>query len=148
MWIDTPGGAMNTLSQKWAETLRADDRRFGHKLSFGYWREVETITLEQLIAEQGSPFFIKIDTEGHELNVLRGMVRPVPYLSFEVNLPEFRPEGLESIQVLGRLAPNGRFNFVRDCRQGLVLDQWLSKEEFSTIMDSCTDESIEVFWKT
>jgi FkbM family methyltransferase len=148
MWIDTPGGAMNTLSQKWAETLRDDDRRFGHKLNFGHWKEVETISMEQLIAEQGLPFFVKIDTEGHELSVLRGMKRPVPYLSFEVNLPEFRPEGLECIQVLGRLASEGKFNYARDCRQGLILKQWVTKEEFSVVLDSCTDESIEVFWKT
>ena len=139
---------MNTLSQKWAEALRDDDRRFGHRLSFGQWKEVETISIEQLIAAHGSPYFIKIDTEGHELSGLRGMERPVPYLSFEVNLPEFRAEGLECIQVLGRLARDGKFNYIRDCRRGLVLKEWLAKEEFSVVLDSCTDESIEVFWKT
>jgi len=148
MWIDTPGGAMNTLSEKWAEVLRDDDQRFGHRLSFRQWKEVETISMEQLIAQQGLPFFVKIDTEGHELSVLRGMERPVPYLSFEVNLPEFRPEGLECIQVLGRLASEGKFNYARDCRQGLALKEWATKEEFSAVLDSCTDESVEVFWKT
>ena len=76
------------------------------------------------------------------------MERPVPYLSFEVNLPEFRPEGLECIQVLGRLASEGKFNYARDCRQGLALKEWATKEEFSAVLDSCTDESVEVFWKT
>jgi FkbM family methyltransferase len=147
MWIDTPGGAMNTLSQKWAKALQEDERRFGHKLNFGHWKEVETISMKQLIAAHGSPFFVKIDTEGHELSVLRGMERPVPYLSFEVNLPEFKPEGQECLQVLGRLAQDGRFNFARDCRQGLVLKEWLPKGEFSAVLDSCTDDSIEVFWK-
>jgi FkbM family methyltransferase len=148
MWIDAPGGAKNTLSQKWAESLRDDERRFGERLNFGQSKEVETISIEQLIAAHGSPFFIKIDVEGHELSVLRGMQRPVPYLSFEVNLPEFRPEGLECIQVLGRLDGDGRFNYISDCRRGLVLEQWLAKEEISAVLDSCTDKSIEVFWKT
>jgi FkbM family methyltransferase len=148
MWIDAPGGAKNTLSQKWAETLRGDDRRFGHRLSFGQWKKVETITLEQLIAAHGSPFFIKIDVEGFEANVVRGLRRPVPYLSFEVNLPEFKREGLECIEVLGHLAPAGMFNYTPDCRRGLELKQWLSREEISAVLDSCTDESIEVFWRT
>jgi FkbM family methyltransferase len=148
MWIDSPGGAKNTLSQKWAETLRADDRRFGHELGFGQRKVVETISIEQLIAAHGLPFFVKIDVEGHELHVLRGMQRSVPYLSFEVNLPEFRREGLECIQVLGSLAPDGKFNYTPDCRRGLVLERWLPKEEFSAVLDSCRDESIEVFWKT
>jgi len=148
MWIDTPGGAKNTLSQKWAESLKDDDARFGERLQFGKVKEVETISMEQLIAAHGSPFFIKIDVEGYEISVLRGMRRPVPYLSFEVNLPEFRPEGQECIQVLGCLAPDGQFNYATDCRRGLKLEQWLGIEEFSEVFSSCTDESIEVFWKT
>ena len=105
MWIDAPGSAKNTLSRKWADTLKDDDKRFGHTLGFEQSRQVETVTIEQLIIAHGSPFFIKIDVEGHELSVLRGMRRPVPYLSFEVNLPEFRREGLECIQVLAELGP-------------------------------------------
>ena len=148
MWIDAPGSAKNTLSRKWAETLKDDDKRFGHALGFGQSRQVETVTIEQLIIAHGSPFFIKIDVEGHELSVLRGMRRPVPYLSFEVNLPEFRREGLECIQVLASLAPDGKFNYSADCRRGLVLDRWIEKEEISAVLDSSADGSVEVFWKT
>lgn len=148
IWIDAPGGAKNTLSQKWAESLRHDDRRFGERLDFGQSKEVETISIEQLIAAHGSPFFVKIDVEGHELSVLRGMQRPAPYVSFEVNLPEFQREGLQCIQVLGSLAPDGKFNYTPDCRRGLVLERWVSKDGISAVLDSCADESIEVFWKT
>ena len=136
------------LVRKWADTLRDDDKRFGHSLGFEQSRQVETVTIEQLVIAHGSPFFIKIDVEGHELSVLRGMRRPVPYLSFEVNLPEFRREGLECIQVLAKLAPGGKFNYAIDCRQGLVLKHWTSSGEISAFLDSCSDESIEVFWKT
>jgi FkbM family methyltransferase len=148
MWIDKPGSALNTLNNKWAETLRDDESRFGHRLNFRQCKEVETISIEQLIAVHGEPFFIKIDVEGHELSVLRGMQQPVPYLSFEVNLPEFRREGLECIQVLAHLAGDGKFNWTPECRQGLVQERWLTSEEISAVLNSCTDESIEVFWKT
>lgn len=147
MWIDAPGSAKNTLSQKWVETLRGDDMRFGHTVDFGHWKQIETMTMEQLIAQYGSPFFIKIDVEGHELNVVRGMRRPVRFLSFEVNLPEFKPEGLECIRVLARLAPSGKFNFTPNCTTGFVLNRWLGAEEFSAVLHTCRDESIEVFWK-
>jgi FkbM family methyltransferase len=148
MWIDAPGSAKNTLSRKWVETLRDDDRRFGQKLDFEKWQEVKTISIEQLVSAHGMPFFLKIDVEGHELSVLLGMRRPVPYLSFEINLPEFRTEGLQCVQVLERLAPEGRFNYTADCRRGLTLDQWLEGEKFSALLHSCSDKSIEVFWKT
>lgn len=148
MWIDAPGSAKNTLSRKWVDTLRADDTRFGQRLQFAQQREITTITLEQLVRDYGLPLFVKIDVEGHEPNVLRGLRRPVPYLSFEVNLPEFRPEGLECVDLLHNLAPHGQFNYAADCRQGFVLERWLEPREFSTVLDRCSEKSIEVFWKT
>jgi len=148
MWIDEPGSAKNTLSQKWVDLLRSDDSRFGRRLGFTKEKQVVTITLEQLIARHGVPFFIKVDVEGYEPNVLRGMQRPVPYLSFEVNLPEFRPEAHECIDLLGRVAPDGRFNYSADCQQGLMFERWLESRDFSRALDTCTEKSIEVFWKS
>ena len=148
MWIDAPGSAKNSLSQKWVKTLRGDEKRFGHRLDFAQQREVETITLEQLIITHGLPIFVKIDVEGYEANVLRGLQRPVPYLSFEVNLPEFKPEGLECIKLLERIAPDGKFNYAADCQKGLVLERWLQSREFSEVLNACSETSIEVFWKT
>lgn len=150
MWIDGPGSAVNTLSQKWATTLKGNKARHtcGHcGLDFARQKTVETTTLEQLISAHGVPIFIKIDVEGYELNVIRSLQRPVPYLSFEVNLPEFRPEGLECVQILGRLAPSGKFNYAADCEQGLALDRWLSADEFLHLLGQCTESAIEVFWK-
>lgn len=103
-WIDEPTSAKNTLSEKWVEALRSDDKRFGHTLEFPQRRQILTTTIEHLAIAYGDPFFIKIDVEAHELSVLRGMKRSVPYLSFEVNLPEFRAEGLQCVELLGRLA--------------------------------------------
>ena len=148
MWIDTPGSAKNTFSQKWVETLRGDERRFGYRLDFAQQTKVETITLDQLISTHGLPFFVKIDVEGHELSVLRGMSLPVPYLSFEINLPEFRPEGLECIELLERIAPGGEFNYAVNCKNGLVLDKWLEARDFPRVLNACAEKSIEVFWKT
>ena len=145
-WMDAPGSAKNTLSRKWVDTLRADEHRFGSRLDFTTRREVETVSLENLITEHGTPFFIKIDVEGHEPNVLRGLRRPIPYLSFEVNLPEFRPEGHECVDLLGRLEPRGRFNYTTDCRRGLALTDWVSPAEFRPIFAYCRAPSIEVFW--
>ena len=150
MWIDGPGSAVNTLSQKWASALKGNKARhtYGHcGLDFSRQKIVETTTLEELIAAHGVPIFIKIDVEGYELNVIRGLQRPVRYLSFEVNLPEFRAEGLQCVELLGRLATAGKFNYAVDCEQGLILEQWLSSDEFLNVLEKCTEGAIEVFWK-
>lgn len=151
MLIDGPGSAVNTLSPKWAESLKKNRETFAYKhcgLEFKQTKLVETTTIDELLAQHGVPFFVKIDVEGHELNALRGLHRPVPYLSFEVNLPEFRPEGLQCIRVLEELAGSGRFNYVSDCTRGLTLKEWLPAGDFCMVLDRCTESSIEIFWKT
>jgi FkbM family methyltransferase len=150
MWIDGPGSAVNTLSQKWAATLSGNKARHTYDhfgLDFAQHRTVETTTLEELIAVHGHPLFIKIDVEGYELNVIRGLRHPVPYLSFEVNLPEFRPEGLQCVALLEALAVNGKFNYSVDCERGLALERWLDSKEFLEVLEQCTDNTIEIFWK-
>ena len=149
MWIDQPGSAKNTLSRKWVETLQHDDERFGQHHEFSQRTTVETTTLDQLIGIHGLPFFIKIDVEGHEVNVLRGLHSPVPYLSFEVNLPEFAPDGQECVEILGRLSPGGKFNYAAgEYEKGMALQKWLDAPEFSRVLAQCTERSIEVFWRT
>ena len=148
MWIDAPGSAKNTLNRKWVQVLRHDDKRFGTALEFGQTRHVETTTLNKLVEAHGLPYFVKIDVEGFESVVLRAMDRAVPYLSFEVNLPEFRPEGLECIALLHDVMADGSFNYTADYATGLALSEWLSADDFSRVLESCSAPSIEVFWRT
>jgi FkbM family methyltransferase len=151
MWIDGDGSAVNTLSQKWADTLKQDKARhkYGHcGLDFAKQKSVQTTTLEDLINQYGSPLFVKIDVEGHELSVIRGLGRPVPYLSFELNLPEFKAEGLECVELLRKLDANGKFNYAVDCERGLALDQWLSTDGFRQVLEGCTQGCLEVFWRS
>lgn len=48
--------------------------------------EVDAFTLDLLIKQHGTPDFIKIDVEGAEYEVLRGLSQPVGALSFEFTL--------------------------------------------------------------
>jgi FkbM family methyltransferase len=129
-WVSEPGFEINTLSAKWAETLGKDPARFGRIMfEFREKRQVETITLEQMISTYGRPFYIKIDMEGYELNVLKGLQTAVPYLSFEVNLPYFRSEGEQCTARLREIAADGVFN----CAVGgrLMFSDWMSHDNFA-----------------
>jgi FkbM family methyltransferase len=148
LWIDAPGSAKNTLSPKWVDTLRNHEERFGYSIHFAFERKIQTTTIENLITTYGTPFFIKVDVEGHEVNVLRGMKQPVPYVSFEVNLPEFKLEGIECVRLLSQIAADGVFNYAVDCARGLLLERWLPPQEFTRVIEQCQAPSIEVFWRT
>ena len=146
IWIDAPGSAKNTLSAKWVGLLREDEQRFGARLNFSNKKTVETTTLEDLIAKFGLPFFIKIDVEGYEPEVLRGLRQPVPYVSFEVNLPEFMSEGEQCVELLADLSPNSKFNYAVNSERGLELKNWIRRTEFLETLNKCSAPSIEVFW--
>lgn len=45
--------------------------------------DVRVTTLDDAIAEYGLPQYCKIDVEGYELEVLKGLTQPIPVLSFE-----------------------------------------------------------------
>lgn len=150
MWIDGPGSAVNTFSRKWVETLKTDKEKFEHShfgLEFAQRKFVETTTLEDLIRAYGLPFFVKIDVEGYEVSVLRGLKRPVPFLSFEVNLPEFRQEGIECVKLLDGLDANGEFSFAADLQRG-TFEKWRGTQEFSSWLEQCSVGTIEVFWRS
>src|SRR5262249_366205 len=145
------GSAMNTLSPKWVEILQGDKRllaQTAYALEFEQRKEIVTTTLDDLVRAYGAPSFVKIDVEGHELSVLRGMRQPVPCLAFEVNLPEFRPEGLECIVLLSNLNCDGRFNYSTGCEHGMALEEWLDADKFSKVLARCNEKSVEVYWKT
>ena len=80
------GLALASMSEEWIGRVR-DSGRFG-----GEWADhavVPVTTLDALIDRYGLPAFCKIDVEGFEEAVVRGLSRPIPSVSFEFT-PEYR----------------------------------------------------------
>ena len=96
-----------TLSPEWIEAT-TESGRFA---SYEWDREesVETTTLARMIERFGEPAFCKIDVEGFELSVLRGLDRPLKALSIEF-ASETLDRTAECIRLLDELGMN-RFNF-------------------------------------
>ncbi|MBL7740194.1 MAG: FkbM family methyltransferase [Chitinophagaceae bacterium] len=111
MNIHHPGSAFNTLSHKWKQLLEADNiTRWDEKIHFTGTTEVTTTTLDTLISRYGVPDFIKIDTEGFEEYVLKGLSRRVPCISFETLLPDYAAELQHCILLICTLDPGAVFN--------------------------------------
>ncbi len=91
--------------------------------------EVKTTTLDLLIAKYGVPAFIKIDVEGFELKVLKGLTHPVKGISFE-----FLPMGTDEIrkcaQQLYSIDPAYRFNYTLGEELDFALSAPVSYPEF------------------
>lgn len=69
---------------------------------------VPVTTLDALIQRYGEPRFCKIDVEGHELQVLHGLSRPLKVLSFEFTTiqREVAQQAIEVCEHLGRYRYN------------------------------------------
>ena len=115
---------LSSLSTEWISRV-SQTGRFG-MLGWRGEERVVSVTLDSLIATYGVPRFIKIDVEGFEPEVLRGLSRPVHALSFEwtPECPEALTASLAHLATLGRLETNyslGRFHFVRE--------RWMSPDD-------------------
>jgi FkbM family methyltransferase len=148
LWVTSPGDGLNTLSEKWVQTLKDNPGKFGVSHDFPVRQSVETTTLGSLMEAYGVPRYIKIDVEGHEPRVLRGLPRPVPVVSFEANLPEFCPEAEECVEILGLLSPGGQFNLTScDSYKGFALAEWRTGPEIIAILRGLGETTVEIYWK-
>lgn len=96
--------------------------------------DVEMTTLDALVAEFGTPAFVKIDVEGFEDQVLAGLSRPLPVVAFEY-LPVMRDVAHRAVD---RLAALGQyeFNTVSAETARFAQARWLGTEEMHAVLDA------------
>lgn len=100
-------------------------------------RLTEVITLDMMIAEFGTPGFVKIDTEGNEAAVLRGLSHRVPALSFEYHGGEY-PVRLndDPLYECFALLPGYEFRAARHETQWVT--DWVNADAMMTLMRDLT----------
>lgn len=121
---------VTTLAAAWREA-RGRDPGFA-RVRWDRRVEVETTTLDALIARFGRPAFVKIDVEGAEPAVLNGLTQPVPALSFE-----YLPGALDCAEsCVARLNALGayRFNWSPSESYRLAAGRWLDGQELLAIL--------------
>jgi len=77
---------ISSMSAEWIKAVQTTGRFTGH--TWDNRTLVNVDTLDRMIVKHGIPKFIKIDVEGFEYEVLRGLSRPVSAVSLEFT-PEF-----------------------------------------------------------
>ncbi len=146
IYITQARSGLNTMNTKWKDSLQNEEKnRWGKQVDFKESYKVPLTTLENLYSEFGMPYFIKIDVEGYELEVIKGMKSLPAYISFEANLPEFIEETISCIEMINSLSDSVLFNYSFD--EKLVVNNWLSANEMINCLNNTTERYIEIISK-
>jgi FkbM family methyltransferase len=122
--------AVATLTEEWIERTTNSGRFIG--LKWDKTDVVRTTTLDALINTFGIPEFIKIDVEGYELFVLRGLSFPVNVLSFEFHaeLADMASDCVDRLQSLGMY----EYNFSVGDTAELHFSKWRSAKSVKVFL--------------
>ncbi len=124
---------MSSFSKEWIEGMKKKHKK-------NNWDNIETIeiiTLNNLIEQYGNPDFIKIDTEGFEQEVLKGLSTPIKALSFEYTLPDTQQKALECLLIVERLY-NGKavYNICKDEDYAMHFPAFVKADELKALFTS------------
>ncbi|MBP6786572.1 MAG: FkbM family methyltransferase [Candidatus Promineofilum sp.] len=128
---DPRNPTVSTLSDDWIAAV-SHDPSFSHVR----WRAAEVVrltTLDELITRYGRPALCKIDVEGYEAEVLRGLSEALPLISFE-----YIPAAVEVARAcLARLGVLGvyEFNWFPGESHRWAASSWLSSSEMALQLD-------------
>ena len=120
------GSPMSSFSTEWIDAVK--DGRFKEYS----WHEpvlTEITTLDRLINDFGQPTFIKIDVEGYELEVLKGLTQSVKMISFEYTVPELTQHTINCLNQIEKFNSNIECNYSISESMDFALDKWLSADK-------------------
>lgn len=141
----SPFHQVSSFSEEWIESVKS--QRFAG-ISWPTQKQVEITTLDLLIAKYGKPEFIKIDVEGYELEVIKGLSEPIKYLSFEYTVPEGLAQLEKVLTELNKISGSCVFNYSIGETMNLELSDWLLLETFREELHSnrfCKSEFGDVY---
>jgi FkbM family methyltransferase len=130
---------LSSMSDDWISAVKRSGRFEGHR--WGRRQEIKTTTLDRLLIEFGVPSFIKIDVEGYEFQVLRGLNKRVKAISIE-NTPE-RIEAakscIEHLCSLGKIELNYSFGETMQW----AFPKWIQMSEMVRFLEKVCDSDEE-----
>jgi FkbM family methyltransferase len=102
--------------------------------------EVAVTTIDSLIKQFGIPKFCKIDVEGFELQVLKGLTFKIPFISFEFTREVLDDAKLcvDHILSLG----TAKFNFSLYAQHTFYSLKWLDPQSLFNVLESIPNEDL------
>jgi FkbM family methyltransferase len=124
---------ISTMSDKWTK-----EGRFSKEHRWTKTQKVSVSTLEALIQLYGLPKFVKIDVEGFEQSVIRGLTKPISFISFEFTREFFD----DAKKCMSHLLSIGHVKFNCSLYESVkfLFPEWVTPEELYKKVDSSEDK--------
>lgn len=130
MFINSANPTVSTASKELIAAAGSADTWQGQ--NWDATAQVSVTTLDMLIVEFGIPDFVKIDVEGFELEVLKGLRSALPLLSFEFTTIQ-RDVATACIDYVSKLGQY-KFNYSLGEEHQLRSETWLGEEEMRHVL--------------
>lgn len=123
-------------------TFGVDKWRSGRFAGYSWEDQVSVplVTLDQLVDEFGAPAMAKIDVEGFEIQVLSGLGRQLPWVSFEFTR-EFFDDTRRCMERLTSLGPTV-FNATLFRRWRPMLSEWVNDKTLLDKLDAASGDTL------
>lgn len=131
---------LSSFSSEWIDSVKKSSRFPQH--SWSKVVQVQITTLDKLIERYGVPHFIKIDVEGYELEVLKGLSHPIGMISFEYTVPEQTQKIVECVNEIERSNVHIECNYSIGESMVFALQTWVSPKGLVELVQT------KPFWDT
>lgn len=123
---------LSSMSERWINATK-DSGRFA-QYNWDTKINVDISTLDIEIARHGVPTYVKIDVEGYELEVLKGLSEPIKFISIEF-IAEDIQRSIACIDKLDELG-NYQYNFSEGETHFFENNEWFSKNRLLDFLNS------------
>jgi FkbM family methyltransferase len=135
-FVEEEGSAFNTLNEKERDWIITEQKKSIREVL------VPVSTLDRMIEKYGCPDFIKIDVEGAEEQVFKGLNRFIPIICFEANLPRFQ---LETLKIIDRFSSHESTRFNLRLDDNFVFETHKRSEDILSTLMKNREVSFDVF---
>lgn len=124
---------LSSFSIDWVESVKKD--RF-KQFNWDKKVKMQMTTLDNLISKFGKPKFIKIDVEGYEYEVLKGLSEPVEMISFEYTVPEQTESIVNCINQIHANSKDIELNYCIGEDMKFELENWISVSDMINLVNT------------
>lgn len=124
---------LSSFSTDWISSV--SEERFKDNKWFAPVK-MQMTTLDKLTEKFGIPNFVKIDVEGYELEVLKGLTQPIKVISFEYTVPEQIDKVIQCLDQIERYNASIECNYSVGESMLLALNEWQSPRTFKEYIES------------